>query len=41
MNDEQARQLLRELKWTRISTVVIAIVLVLAALNRMFRFFPG
>ncbi len=39
MNDSNSPQLLRELKLIRIALVVIAVVHVLAALNRMFRFF--
>ena len=39
MNDDQAKQLLRELRLIRISGVVIATVCVLATLNRIFRFF--
>jgi hypothetical protein len=39
MNEEQSKQLLRELKLIRFAAWVIAIVLVLGALNRVFRFF--
>lgn len=38
MNDEQTKQLLRELKRIRFAALVIAAVMVLAALNRIFRF---
>jgi hypothetical protein len=39
MNDEQIKQLLRELSLIRICAIVIAAIFVLAALNGVFRFF--
>lgn len=39
MNDEQSKQLLRELRLIRFAAWVIAIILVLGALNRVFHFF--
>jgi len=39
MNDDQIKQALRELRLIRICAFVIAAVFVLAALNRVFRFF--
>lgn len=41
MNDEQTRQLLRELRLLRIGVWAGAAVLVLAAINHVFRFVPG
>ncbi len=40
MNDEQTRQLLRELRLLRIGVWAVAAVLVLAAINHVFRFIP-
>lgn len=40
MNDEQTRQLLREVRLLRIGVWAATAVLALAAVNRVFRFFP-
>lgn len=40
MNEENFKQLLREMRMIRICGVVMSAILVLAALNRIFRFFP-
>jgi len=40
MNDEQLQQILKALRGIQIPLWVMAVVLVLAVLNRILRFFP-